>query len=48
MEVINALETAKERNIPVMMTSWDIRKAFDSVDRSLAILALARLGVPVA
>ena len=47
-EFLNAAETAKERSTPLYITSWDIRRAFDSVDRQLVTLALQRLGVPEA
>jgi len=45
-EFLNAPETAKERRTPVYLTSWDIRRAFDSVPKPLVTLALRRLGIP--
>jgi hypothetical protein len=44
--VLNALETAKETTTTVYITSWDMRRAFDSVERSLLVFAWVRLGVP--
>ena len=45
-EFLNAAETAKERRTPVYMTSWDIRRAFDSVAKPLVSISLRRLGIP--
>jgi hypothetical protein len=45
-EFLNAAETAKERATPLYITSWDIRRAFDSVAKPIVALALRRLGVP--
>ena len=44
---INALEDAKELDQDLHRTSYDLKKAFDSVSKSLILLAWQRLGVPV-
>jgi hypothetical protein len=46
VEVLNALETAKEYKSPFFMSSWDMKRAFDSVPKQLLIWAWVRLGVP--
>jgi hypothetical protein len=46
VELLNAAETAKERKTPLYLTSWDIRRAFDSVAKPLVTIALKRLGIP--
>jgi exonuclease III len=46
MVMINAMETAKEFCTKLFMSSWDMKKAFDSVSKALCIYALVRLGVP--
>ena len=43
---LNAAETAKETCSPILMTSWDIKRAFDSVSKPVIRLALTRLGIP--
>jgi hypothetical protein len=45
-ELVDALETAKELRTTIYVSSWDIRKAFDSVSRPLMQWALKRLGIP--
>jgi hypothetical protein len=45
-EFLNVAETARERKTPIYVTSWDIRRAFDSVSKPLITLALRRLGIP--
>jgi hypothetical protein len=47
-EVVHALETAKEFKTEAYLTSWDMRRAFDSVSKSLITFALKRVGVPEA
>jgi hypothetical protein len=32
--------------VPIYITIWDIRRAFDSVAKPLVVVALQRLGVP--
>ena len=46
VELINALETAKETRSTLLLTSWDIKRAFDSVSQPLIQWSLQRLGVP--
>jgi hypothetical protein len=46
VEFLNAAESARERKTPIYVTSWDIKRAFDSVAKPLVTLALQRLGVP--
>ena len=46
MQVINTLETAFDEKRTLYGSSWDIRKAFDSVGKWLIRLAWRRLGVP--
>ena len=45
-QLIDGLETAKELKSTVYVSSWDIRRAFDSVSKPLMQWALRRLGVP--
>ena len=46
LQFINALEHAYETNSPLYTSSWDIRRAFDSVPREAMELSWLRLGVP--
>ncbi|OXE37562.1 MAG: hypothetical protein CGW95_00900, partial [Phenylobacterium zucineum] len=46
VEFINAMEHAEEHHIPLYTSSWDIRRAFDSVSKSAMELSWVRLGVP--
>ena len=43
---INALEDAEEMDTNLHRTSYDLKKAFDSVSKPLMLLAWQRLGVP--
>ena len=43
---VNAIETAKEWNSSVFISSWDVKRAFDSLAREFQIAALVRLGIP--
>ena len=47
MQVHNGLEEAQECATNIMATSWDKKRAFDSLSRNAARIALYRLGVPV-
>jgi hypothetical protein len=47
LATLNILETAKEWKSSLYMTSWDFKRAFDSVPKSLLIHAWVRVGVPV-
>ena len=40
------METAKEMQCDLYMSSWDIKRAFDRVPKQLLIFAWVRLGVP--
>ena len=46
LEFAATLETAKELKAEVFISSWDLKRAFDSVDRRLLIFSWVRLGVP--
>ena len=46
MQVINGLEEAEECATNYYGTSWDKKRAFDSLSRNAARIALYRLGVP--
>jgi hypothetical protein len=46
LEFAATLETAKELKTEVFISSWDLKRAFDSVDRRLLIFSWERLGVP--
>jgi len=45
-ELINAREHAEEHNQPLYTSSWDIKRAFDSVSKSAMELSWVRLGTP--
>ena len=44
--LINALESARELMVEIVVSSWDKKRAFDSVSKNLAKISLIRLGVP--
>ena len=46
LQFINAPEHAEETGTPLYTSSWDIRRAFDSVSREAMDLGWTRLGVP--
>ena len=46
LQVINTLETAFDEERTLYGSSWDIKKAFDSVGKWLIKLAWKRLGIP--
>ena len=46
IQFINAREHAEETRTPLYTSSWDIRRAFDSVSREAMELGWMRLGVP--
>lgn len=46
LQLINAIEESQETGDPLLVTSWDIKAAFDSVNRDLIELALRRMGIP--
>ena len=43
---MNALETARELGSSIYISSWDVKRAFDSVSREYQIAALVRVGIP--
>ena len=46
IQVINALEEAEESATEIHGSSWDIRRVFDSVPKSILVMSWERLGVP--
>ena len=46
IRVLNIIEGAHHDKTPTTITFWDIRRAFDSIPRTLQQLAWERLGVP--
>ena len=46
IQFINAREHAEEAALPLYSSSWDIRRAFDSVPRGAMEISWTRLGVP--
>ena len=43
---LNCLEHARHTNTPLFLSSWDIRRAFDSVSKEVMDASWRRLGVP--
>ena len=46
LQFLNATEHAVEAQLPLYTSSWDIRRAFDSVSREAMEVSWLRLGVP--
>jgi hypothetical protein len=46
LDLLNQLKKAKEWGISVLVCSWDVKRACDSVSRTELRMALNRLGVP--
>ena len=44
--LVDALEHAKETHSACLVSSWDIRRAFDSISKPALQMAWTRLGVP--
>ena len=44
--LVDALEQAKETHTECLVSSWDIRRAFDSISKPALQMAWIRLGVP--
>ena len=44
--LVDALEHAKETHTACLVSSWDIRRAFDSISKPALQMAWTRLGVP--
>ena len=45
--IINCMETAKDFRTDLYMSSWDMKRAFDSLGREFVIASLVRLHIPV-
>ena len=43
---INALETAREWGSSIFISSWDVKRAFDSISREYQVACLVRVGIP--
>jgi hypothetical protein len=46
VQLLNIMERAQEHKETVFLTTWDIKRAFDSVQRPISELVLRRIGVP--
>ena len=46
LRLVDALENAKETHSACLVSSWDIRRAFDSISKTALQMAWTRLGVP--
>ena len=46
LEFLATLETAKELNSELFLSSWDLSRAFDCVARELLIFSFVRMGIP--
>ena len=46
MQVLDAQEEAEESGTEIHGSSWDIRRAFDTVPKSVLVMSWERLGVP--
>ena len=44
--LVDALEHAKEKHLPCLVSSWDIHRAFDSISKPALQIAWTPLGVP--
>jgi len=47
LELINAMESARQWGSSIYITSWDVTRAFDSVSKVILVHAWVRLGVPL-
>ena len=47
IQIINAFEQARETCADLWVSSWDVKRAFDSVGRNVQIAVWLRLGVPL-
>ena len=47
IQLINALEEARESCTELFISSWDLKRAFDSVAKNILIASWVRLGVPL-
>ena len=46
IQLIDALETARANAAEIYISSWDMKRAFDSVARNILIASWIRLGIP--
>ena len=46
LQCLNLAEQVAETNQPAYITSWDLRRAFDMVDKDFLIFCWTRIGVP--
>ena len=46
LEFAAGLETAKELKTDIYISSWDIKRAYDSVQRKFLLFSWIRIGVP--
>ena len=44
LDLLNQLEKAQEWGVSALLCSWDVKRAFDSVSRTVIRMALNRLG----
>ena len=45
LRLLNLVEDAEENGHPLLVTAWDIKRAFDSIPHAFIRLALRRLGI---
>ena len=46
IQLVNVMEEAKMKRLNLYGSSWDMRRAFDSVSKAVIRLAWQRIGVP--
>jgi hypothetical protein len=46
IQLINALEANRAANADLLVSSWDMKRAFDSVGKNIQVASWIRLGVP--
>lgn len=46
LQVINAMEASRAASTDLFITSWDIKRAFDSITPGTIELAMSRVGIP--
>jgi hypothetical protein len=46
LDLLNQHDQAQEWEVSALLCSWDVKRAFDSVSRTVIPIALNRLGVP--
>ena len=45
LRLLNLIEDSTESGLPLLVTAWDIKRAFDSIPHPFIRLALQRLGI---